>query len=41
MTVKTTLSFTNRHHQYLKDKVGEGNLRFNLGRSVSGCGKDD
>ena len=24
MTVKTTLSFTNRHHQYLKDKVGEG-----------------
>lgn len=24
MTVKTTLSFTDRHHQYLKDKVGEG-----------------
>ncbi|MCG7521809.1 type II toxin-antitoxin system ParD family antitoxin [Ruegeria sp. Ofav3-42] len=24
MTVKTTLSFTDRHHQFLKDKVGEG-----------------
>ena len=24
MTVKTTLSFTERHHRYLKDKVGEG-----------------
>ena len=24
MTIKTTLSFTDRHHQYLKDKVGEG-----------------
>ena len=24
MTVKTTLSFTERHHQFLIDKVGEG-----------------
>lgn len=24
MTVKTTLSFTDRHHQFLKEKVGEG-----------------
>ena len=24
MTVKTTLSLTDRHHQYLKDKVAEG-----------------
>lgn len=24
MTVKTTLSFTARHHKFLRDKVGEG-----------------
>ncbi|WP_439570129.1 hypothetical protein [Roseovarius mucosus] len=24
MTVKTTLSFTDRHHRFLTDKVGEG-----------------
>lgn len=24
MTVKTTLSFTERHHRFLLDKVGEG-----------------
>ncbi len=24
MTVKTTLSFTDRHHRFLSDKVGEG-----------------
>jgi antitoxin ParD1/3/4 len=24
MTVKTTLSFTDRHHQFLIDKVGQG-----------------
>ena len=24
MTVKTTLSFTERHHKFLLDKVGEG-----------------
>jgi antitoxin ParD1/3/4 len=24
MTVKTTLSFTDRHHRYLTEKVGEG-----------------
>lgn len=24
MTIKTTLSFTDRHHRFLKDKVGEG-----------------
>ena len=24
MTVRTTLSFTDRHHQYLLEKVGEG-----------------
>ncbi|MFC3119553.1 type II toxin-antitoxin system ParD family antitoxin [Jhaorihella thermophila] len=24
MTVKTTLSFTDRHHAFLKSKVGEG-----------------
>lgn len=24
MTVKTTLSFTDRHHRFLKEKVGEG-----------------
>lgn len=24
MTVKTTLSFTDRHHRYLKDKAVEG-----------------
>ena len=24
MTVKTTLSFTDRHHQFLSDKVGQG-----------------
>ena len=24
MTVKTTLSFTDRHHEYLAQKVGEG-----------------
>ena len=24
MTVKTTLSFTERHHVFLKEKVGEG-----------------
>ncbi len=24
MTVKTTLSFTDRHHQFIKEKVGEG-----------------
>ena len=24
MAVKTTLSFTDRHHQYLKDRVREG-----------------
>ncbi len=24
MTVKTTLSFTERHHKYLKERVGEG-----------------
>ena len=24
MTIKTTLSFTDRHHQFLKEKVGEG-----------------
>ncbi|MEO0831503.1 MAG: hypothetical protein AAFY03_13725 [Pseudomonadota bacterium] len=24
MTVKTTLSFTDRHHRYLADKVGDG-----------------
>ena len=24
MTVKTTLSFTDRHHQYLSEKVGQG-----------------
>ncbi len=24
MTVKTTLSFTDRHHRFLIDKVGEG-----------------
>lgn len=24
MTVKTTLSFTDRHHRFLCDKVGEG-----------------
>lgn len=24
MTVKTTLSFTDRHHEFLKSKVGEG-----------------
>ena len=24
MTVKTTLSFTDRHHLFLKEKVGEG-----------------
>ena len=24
MTVKTTLSFTDRHHQFLTDKVGQG-----------------
>jgi len=24
MTVKTTLSFTDRHHQFLSEKVGQG-----------------
>ncbi|WP_170423994.1 type II toxin-antitoxin system ParD family antitoxin [Ruegeria arenilitoris] len=24
MTIKTTLSFTDRHHRFLKEKVGEG-----------------
>jgi antitoxin ParD1/3/4 len=24
MTVKTTLSFTDRHHQFISEKVGEG-----------------
>ncbi len=24
MTVKTTLSFTDRHHRYLSEKVGQG-----------------
>ena len=24
MTIKTTLSFTDRHHRFLSDKVGEG-----------------
>lgn len=24
MTIKTTLSFTDRHHRYLTEKVGEG-----------------
>lgn len=24
MTVKTTLSFTDRHHRYLQEKVGQG-----------------
>jgi len=24
MTIKTTLSFTDRHHLFLKEKVGEG-----------------
>ncbi|MEO1109704.1 MAG: type II toxin-antitoxin system ParD family antitoxin [Pseudomonadota bacterium] len=24
MTIKTTLSFTDRHHRFLKDKVGQG-----------------
>ena len=24
MTVKTTLSFTERHHKFLRDKVGDG-----------------
>ncbi|MCE8522812.1 hypothetical protein KBY24_15285 [Ruegeria pomeroyi] len=24
MTVKTTLSFTDRHHRFLQEKVGEG-----------------
>ena len=24
MTVKTTLSFTDRHHRFLTDKVGQG-----------------
>ena len=24
MTIKTTLSFTDRHHRYLSEKVGEG-----------------
>ena len=28
MTVKTTLSFTDRHHRFLTDKVGEGVFSF-------------
>ena len=41
MTVKTTISFTDRHDRYLKDKVGGENLRFNLGRSISSGGTGD